>query len=135
MIQANELRIGNWLQSKIPFQVTGENIEQFSRGVNHPTQLISPIPLTPEILKKCGFEENLGGWYLDGDIDQKSFRSDDRKFAWCMTLSHVDDNDVHFRVGYSSVLINDAPARHIQYLHQLQNLYYSLTGKELTINI
>jgi hypothetical protein len=148
MIKANELRIGNKvLHQRNPQLHEIETILGFlndsvflsadHEGVTYPKSLnsIESIPITPEVLEKCGFEENMGGWYLEGSINQKTFSSDDRKFGWCMNLSDVDKKDIHFRFGYSSVPINDSPARHIKYLHQLQNLYFALTGEELTVNL
>lgn len=78
---------------------------------------INPIPLTEELLLKFGFELRYktedGMIYGLGNIT----------LIYC----HTTDNDFGFFLnGYH----NDV---HIQELHQLQNLYHSLTGKELEI--
>lgn len=145
MIKREDLRIGNLVFSaeNNEYELAGTiKVEKIGpTGINQWADMeieyegLSGILLTPEILEKCGFEENMGGWYLEGEIKQNSFSSDDRNFGWCFTLCDVNDDDVHFRLGYSSLLINDAPARHIKYLHQLQNLYHTLTGEELTVNL
>lgn len=67
----------------------------------------TPIQLTPEILEKCGFKN-----------DFKVGR-------------HADDfvNDVY------SVMYKHAIVTKVKHLHQLQNLYYALTGEELTVEL
>ena len=83
---------------------------------------IKPIPLTEEWLLNLGFELNKNKNYInyiiivedyyhsvEWDKQETKFRySDDKSNAWCYTI------------------------RHIEYLHQLQNLYFALTNKELT---
>jgi hypothetical protein len=72
---------------------------------------ISPIPLTEEILLKCGFKDNGQKIF---DIDRFTFRS--YKGVWS--------------VYYINVWIKD-----LQFVHQFQNLYYVLTGEELNIEL
>ena len=129
MINANELRIGNWFQqdasnnNAISRFFTVDEIKRYGvrstyirQDTNQPhTSLFSldsihPIPLTPEILEKCGaivyeFDNGLGNQY----------RIKDRLFV-------IRDGDI---VDYGSSVI-------IKHLHQLQNLYFALTGEELT---
>lgn len=90
---------------------------------------VSGIPLTPEILEKCGFE-----W-------DKS-NSDQFKDAWCEGHNSrfdlwVKDNVFYMKSRYQEESINPRQHAmpHIKYLHQLQNLYYSLTGEELQISL
>lgn len=126
MIKANELRLGNWVYSlfiahepkKIPTQIisiTGDNTDgQYDE--------MEPIPITPEILEKCGFEY----------------------FAWpdFLEFTHYIKDDFILREtdsGYSffnTSKCNGADRQHlviIQYLHKLQNLYFALTGEELEV--
>ena len=78
-----------------------------------------PIPLTEEWLEKFGFEKrdltNYNRWvYDDFEIeDQGKYFA---KVIWSESCPHT----THF-IG------------HHQYIHQLQNLYFVLTGEELTI--
>ncbi len=78
---------------------------------------IKPIPLTPEILEKAGFEN--GYKEIDNQLIQ-----------------------VHLESKQVSVSGQDACTNghafwieNISHVHQLQNLYHSLTGKELQINL
>ena len=77
-----------------------------------------PIPLTELWLLKFGFRKYnnfLGHWYLK-DYDY-SIRYLHRKYT-CFAC----DGDVRFQLKAN-----------IQYVHQLQNLYFVLTGDELEI--
>ena len=110
MIKANELRIGNYYTNGIDFY---EVIPPVIEKVFESERLwCNPIPLTEEILFKCGFTR-FG----------KSFRLN--TFEYCPISKNLV---IHGHGGYYTGLILK-----IQYLHQLQNLYFALTGEELTI--
>lgn len=81
-----------------------------------------PIPLTPEILEKCGFK-NLHFEYCDG-----------LRLTPIM-IEFIPDSTISVRIE----LHEDGEAFVIDrskfYLHQLQNLFFSLSGEELTVKI
>jgi hypothetical protein len=134
-MKAQELRIGNWVLRKStgkPHRVVGlykgDLGPQGSIFIDIPAEQrlmyrlhkdgVQPIPLTPEILEKCGFARHNGKWkhinspfYLHAYIpiipEQNSYC-----FAW-----------------------NNYKSYSFQYLHQLQNLYFCLTGEELEIEL
>jgi hypothetical protein len=60
MIPDNELRINNWYYKENPMNGGAKSIEQF----NNWAEALDfegygvPIPLTPELLEKCGFEKH-----------------------------------------------------------------------------
>lgn len=68
------------------------------------------ILLTEEILLKCGFKKTNKSWLFDSEIGKY----------------HI--NSKNFISGFGGKLIN------CKYLHELQNLYFTLTGNELQIN-
>lgn len=76
------------------------------------------MPLSPSILEMCGFTE----------------------FGACYTLS-FDNMRINILTKSMRVALSDSiwnkrqNLLHIKYLHQLMNLYYSLTGNELPINL
>lgn len=75
---------------------------------------VKPIPLTPEVLEKCGLSNV---WI---------------KESW-MIVEDRSDLDLF---GYAMKVRNASRTKEIEfayfkYLHQLQNLYFALTGKEL----
>lgn len=86
-----------------------------------------PIPLTPEILEKCGFsnfqkfnsdfDEN-GLYILHNEVIIHSYK--DGKFYYGFLAN--DDDNLSFGIEIKSV-------------HQLQNLYYALTQTELIVNL
>lgn len=114
MIQANELRIGNCFLNPNTGKVircTCEDISDIQNG--YKTRL--PIPLTPEILEKCGFKHTWGDIYEleDGFGVYASLRN-----GWMVSQSRDISN-----------------IKGADYLHQLQNLYFALTGEELKIKL
>jgi hypothetical protein len=115
MITAAELRIGNWiLDFGIACKVHPLIIARLVTIENEGKICINidPIPLTEEVLIKAGFvEQDMTGdsseWYIPGE------RS---------LFSLIKENK--FCYNYKT---------EINYLHQLQNLHYVLTSKELEI--
>lgn len=115
MVKANELRIGNWVLSNgVEIQIALDNIKW------HPTMI--PIPLTPEILEKCGFT-------LENDNISKYWKLVINRTE---VISIEDDGSVGLNAENESSKQGYATYPDIcKYLHQLQNLIFSLTGKEL----
>jgi hypothetical protein len=115
-IKASELRIGNWLHLKNSDFIKVD-VDNIADVVNNPA-IFNPIQLTPEILEKCGFEDK-GSGYLTKSIDEGG------AFLMCeyggVSIYHnIEECSFNF------------PGK---YLHQLQNLFFALTGTELTINL
>lgn len=135
-MNANELRVGNWVSyfdtvcriisikanhlNYVPnsehyyINAVGVNAAQF---YNH-IEAFRPIYLTNEIMEAAGFKKG--------------------KYSWNMGL--VDGYLSHDLVPTGKLLINDDYDEYCfdfpcQYLHQLQNLVFALTGTELEINI
>ena len=134
-MEANELRIGNFLYGKEIERVKAIGIEGyvwFDEERNLSVELCQPIPLTEEWLLKFGFKAyNKETIYaLERYIDKYNntcfrfwFQSDKLIFDYIQnevhpTESFFDDKNI-IRLD-------------IQHVHQLQNLYFALTGVELT---
>jgi len=118
-MEANEIRVGNWLEwNKKPFKVCAifrsvtEN-ELWAKDNNE----LHPIPLTEEILLKCGFK-----YYKESNSYEL-----DCGFSVPIWGKYDSENNLH--VSCDEIGIE------IHYLHQLQNLYFALTGQELEINL
>jgi hypothetical protein len=129
-MDARELRIGNLLQIPDPtiknlnnceniFKVTSYNLSIIS--LDHYKEIIHipnihidyvyPIPLTEEWLIKFGFEK-LDLFYSHKKYGYKVAKNMDGFYIWSNAFSF------------------NPP---LKYVHQLQNLYFALTGEELTI--
>ncbi len=126
MIKANELRIGNWVlnQNKNPVQVERCDF-QFIKGFDNIDDC-EPIPLTEEILTRCGFmfgkETNINGLIQYDFWQTKNIPNMHRRLLY---------KDGEYILYISDKMVARA---YIKYLHQLQNLYFALTGEELQYN-
>lgn len=121
MIQANELRIGNWVEDcstgrmGVVSLISKEEVvlDLKKSRVWLDFEDLKPIPITEEIILKCGFTIY--------DPKYKYFSHKDvpgilQLFDGVIEYS-IDSNEVCWVNG----------------LHQLQNLYHALTGQELKI--
>lgn len=116
----NELRIGVWVNdlNGTPFRIEdAEDIADFEQWEN-----AYPIPITEEWLLKFGFQ-----------LGHKLYWIDERENA-VLQLSQVNSKN-----SWWDVVIKDKFTdygfwlRYVNYVHQLQNLYFALTGTELEI--
>ena len=103
-----ELRIGNFV--KIHEITTTLEYTDFRFN----PEFITPIPLTEECLIKLGFD------LINNEYHQS--RNHDLKLHWTVNKNKMipEFNEKRFVTGYD-----------FKYVHQLQNLYFALTGEEL----
>jgi hypothetical protein len=120
-MKTNELRIGNYLNGKQGHVIVSEirtnnsvkihdNTSRFYVGI-----CLIPIKITTEWLLKLGFKYN-----NYEELYQKN----------------IFDIDIIYDV-YCHFYMNEYGDwyRNIEYVHQLQNLYFALTGEELTVEL
>jgi hypothetical protein len=121
-MKANELRIGNWFKSvkfEVPVQCELSDLHELcvrSDGAyNDPPidEMFEPIPLTEEWLLKFGFVKIGEYWYKERFFIEMLFG----RLNLRITINNAES----------------AYASSVQYVHQLQNLYFALTGNELEI--
>ena len=119
MINAKELRIGNYCFFGKDFK--GQNILSKIDSIIDPINSHDPIPLTEEWLLRFGFlkRKTLSHPYFFIEIDDHVIM--DIGLSGTVTIEAYDGHEIFI------------PAD-IKFVHQLQNLYFALTGKELTIN-
>lgn len=123
MIEAKELRIGNYVNSEVM------GIEQINIiGIlyqNKNNQYYKPIPLTEEWLIKFGFEKDenkpfhfirLEEYNLEVMVNGFSGTLEKEPNWFCSIKSYAHQTTFQK-----------------MHVHQLQNLYFALTGEELTI--
>jgi hypothetical protein len=114
-----EVRLGNYvyINDKIT-KLECLDIDIYDQ--NYPTDSAKPIPLTEEVLLRCGFikfnsdiAKNYFDWFLnfEGVLKYRIIQSE-RGFV--------------YPSSYKPIIL--------RHLHQLQNLYFAFTGEELTYN-
>ena len=127
MINANELRIGNYIywdvpeKNNIPHNVFGirKNGQIHTIPISLgklPTDYL-PIPLTPEILEKIFGYKDAYDYYFGVFNFKVSFGGNGLLFFYSHDYKHKGRQIA------------------IKYLHQLQNLIFAFTGEELEINL
>ncbi len=113
MIKVEELRIGNWVLEDGEY-ILVEKLE-YDGQINN-NYHFDPIPLTEEILLKCGFE-------YEGDL----------------LLINIQGGEISYEYGciYLGMghYYQESNQLEIKHLHQLQNLYFALTVEELNIEL
>ena len=126
-MKASELRIGNKLFYRMKDRmderqewnevdtIDAEDILSIQKG----SKSYLPIPLTEEWLKKFGFKDVIGrhGYKI---------KTTNAKVIWNEVVLEFW-NEWHFS-GDEGIKMSIA----IKHVHQLQNLYFALTGEELT---
>ena len=128
IMKAEELRIGNYVyepesSDPKPFKVWGTYQEQGNDKVNgYPIALFQPIPLTEEWLIKFGFEDGKKQLFEDYILEVSI-----NAFSGTLTTAPK------WFVGIIRIASNDRITLVKNNVHQLQNLYFALTQKELTI--
>lgn len=132
-MDAKELRIGNFVTYKnnevIVTGVTNDPLIMFNidgQGYfgDHEKEF-NPIPLTEKWLIKFGFEKKQINTKNIGLVDYLSPLDIQSDYGCTIDL---DENQVWLRDCDGGKI-----GVQIQYVHQLQNLYFALTGEELTI--
>ena len=124
-MEANELRLGNFVKfphNEKPLMVNHRIIHDLYNGMTK----YDPIPLTEEWLNNFGFQ-------LDQYVEIESI------------IDEVAECDLHLEMEYgergtviciSSDHLNESmsiPLKHIKFVHQFQNIYFALKGKELKL--
>jgi hypothetical protein len=136
-MKETELRLGNlvmvnhktdllamvtWIQEKSICLIFDRQPDLSNGIVCSPNDLI-PIPLTEEWLLKFGFikmykADNKNGYGLYSGEDIYPF----------IAIELYHDGIIFINNGSRRI-------EHIKYVHQLQNLYFALTGEELNIQL
>ncbi len=152
-MNAQELRIGNYIKFQVPkekyketylevveitsylnssIQVTTPNCISFfcpktkEHGYNFETSYFEFIPLTEEWLVKLGFEQH----GQKNEYNPMLFCKNNYEFA-------IYPPNAFCKKGYwrTSILESLSATKDLKipHVHQLQNLYFALSGEELTI--
>ena len=112
IMKPNQLRVGNWvigIEENDYYQVTSATITMLERGEG---SHIRPVPINQTWLRQLRFENCINGWWSKDEM--LNFKLND------------DSNEIYLR-GSDTNLANYP----IDYVHELQNLYYAIFGKEI----
>ena len=126
MIKENDLRLNNlvkWngLVQKITAIAFGNCLLDKHPTADYPVELIDidSVPLNEKILLNCGFKKRksvFGYW-----IYEIMFRHN------VLSVDEVDSGLCYFYIGNTHIA-------QTRYVHELQNLYFSITGEELVFS-
>lgn len=111
-LKANELRVGNIIYdkwNKIERRVNPVDIMNQANG-----DLYSAVEITGKRLTDFGFKKDIAFFYTKGDF----------------TVRVLDGDNIRILIYWKDSLISTRNTK----VHQLQNLYFALTGKELELN-
>ncbi|MCC3214971.1 hypothetical protein LIV57_06775 [Chryseobacterium sp. X308] len=115
MIEPHELRIGNFVEVENYKIIQLENIHPkgTTKGDEiYLSSMLKPIELSEHWLLKFGFKHTGGGFYTHLPS----------------LIQACNVSDKFYNVGFK-----DSNIGRFYYVHQLQNLYFALTGEELKI--
>lgn len=131
MINVTELRVGNIVlytqdNDELPvLKIDGDNkticldlLLGLNMQVNE--QDIEPIPLTPEWLERMGFVKNTREEWDGPKIELE------HSLEWFTIKGYGPDSFMLMGSEWTT-------GKPFQFVHQLQNLYFALTGEELII--
>ncbi len=118
-IKAGELRVGNWVKTMDGInQIDGIGeyvlIDKYAESFDS----LSGVELSEQVLLKCGFEKTKSGYYNNGKGNNLFVDFENKYLRMGVGTSGLD-------CMFYIVSVN------IKHLHQLQNLYFALTGKEI----
>lgn len=143
MIDIKELRIGNWVMAPL-----GEYMQVQQLGHHEKSDYIfakcktgygangfEPIPLTAEILEKAGFEQDGGEFMHPNNTDFDLMFCCSENGLWCAYNFGYGNGATPFQEHSSPAYIANPICNPFKYVHQLQNLYFAITGQELEIEL
>lgn len=127
MIDTRELKLGNYLKKEgVILKVTSFsssliNVEIAGANILYVPSELDPIPLTEEVLLKCGLTRK-GSFFGMGFLDTIYWYNIENQILYIEYTDSPFSEDEGVRYPISS------PIKH---LHTLMNAIYDLTGKEL----
>lgn len=142
MIDSKELRIGNVVNSPEDEIVFIESVDEkwcsvrnigdgeFHDSYGCPIGNLEPIPLSPELLIKCGFTK-----YRYPDHSERKMKEMYFINSGYIHITFVMGETVLAGKSYSDTDSQVILSKSIRHLHHLQNLFFSLNNSELKIEL
>ena len=123
-MKASELRIGNFYNQFGNITEVDWSILKELKDAPIDQLWCKPIPLTEEWLINFGME------YTDGFSSSRRLYFNNHEYDLSQVTYNEKEGLLRFSNGHPK---GTSLIPHIKYVHQLQNLYFALTGEELTI--
>lgn len=132
MINAAELRLGNYVLYKggvriLPVALALPHFDLLAKGM---AKDMFPIALNIENLKKCGFIENVK-YYQHPEVKEYILILPVKGENKNEMRAYIPATTVFARATFNELIISN----NIYHLHQVQNLYFALTGEELEVKL
>ncbi len=125
-MKAMELRIGNYIENTdsqmASYMVVNADVIKQNEHTMYAS--LEPIPLTEEWLIKFGFEK-LNTKMSDCFVFQKGL--------WRVAIKDNIEKNNEWVLWHERISPPTWCLSRFEYIHQLQNLYFALTGEELTL--
>lgn len=131
MIKKEEFRPGNYLLHKTGVRILTVRctLEHFALLANGGEKDMFPVVLSAAILEKCGFVEN----------KKYALLPESREFILVVPVMGSGETAIRAYIKnnkecFGRAMLNNVPvSNNFHHLHQLQNLYFALTGDELDL--
>lgn len=133
-LKCYDLRIGNYLKVSDPIfgvniykvaTIRDNGIITLNDNISCLVDNIEPIELTEEVLVKIGFKKNI----IYGSVIEYLPINNDLASIFCTK----EKQNIRIQVVRKNA--SETIVKYIKYLHELQNAYYLLTGKELEVEL
>jgi hypothetical protein len=135
-MKANELRVGNYVKGigyNISWLVDGvDTYDIYSSNAWRLLSSFEGIPLNEKWLLKFGFRKNKDNRWMRGKSRYAIFYFEYYATGEDNSMWRIEYHDTDY--GRNEYKDCNQWGDRIKYVHQLQNLYFALTGDELTIN-
>jgi hypothetical protein len=131
MIKSTEYRLGNYLMHKTGVRILTVKCshEHFALMAKGGEKDMFPVVLSAPVLEKCGFQEN----------KKYALLPESREFILLIPVMGSGEIEIRAYIKnnkecFARVMVSGVPvSNNFFHLHQLQNIYCSLTGAELEL--
>lgn len=128
-MNVTELRLNNYINyNGLNILLSNNMFVDLLQGIS--IDFYKPIELNEDMLLKCGFESS--DFHRTHFFKYEKIDNNLRGDIFCF---NIDRNTDFYNTNKTKSFTFKPFGLHIKYLHQLQNLYFEITGKELEINL